>query len=320
VICILPVISFAQYPIVEEFDSFGGAGEWTVDNGGGVQNYGGAENYGTFNIGTTPYLNNTTHTIESIVYDFSDCSSDITISFPMSGYVETGQDVMNFEYYDGGAWVTDLTVTGIVNGTYTNTAVPNTTTQFRFQLITDAPNPVYFKTNYSAYSLTLGGQFTVPVDLSTQYIGGAPKTIQTYYYDIPRFTIDCATPLPIELIDFNVMEHKGTAVLNWITASEINNDYFNIYWSEDGINWLDVHRENGAGNSTQILNYYAMHKNLKEYNYYKLKQTDFNGHFEYSKVIVLHIPNIDDYEYEYFNVIGQPVPESYQGFKLKQLK
>ena len=84
-------VSMAQYPIVEEFDSFGGAGQWTIDNGGGVQNYGGAENYGTFNIGTTPYNNSTTHTMGSPIFDFSDCSSDITISFPIAGIVENGQ-------------------------------------------------------------------------------------------------------------------------------------------------------------------------------------------------------------------------------------
>jgi len=225
-LALVTTICSAQYPIVEEFDSFNGAGEWTVDNGGGVQNYGGAENYGTFNLGTTPYLNSTTHTIMSPTYDFTDCATDITISFPMAGYVETGADVMNFEYYDGGTWNTDLTVTGVVNGTHTNIAIPNTTTQFRFQLITDAANLVYFKTNLTQYSTTMGGTYTVPVDLSTQYIGGAPKAIQTYYYDITRFTIDCPSVLPIELIvfDCSIYDDGDDIELYWATASQINND------------------------------------------------------------------------------------------------
>ena len=77
----------AQFSLVEEFDSFGGVGEWTIDNGGGVQNYGGAENYLSFNLGSTPYLNSSTITATSPVYDLTTISGNATISFPISGII-----------------------------------------------------------------------------------------------------------------------------------------------------------------------------------------------------------------------------------------
>lgn len=306
----------AQYPIVEEFDSFGGAGEWTVDNGGGVQNYGGAENYGTFNIGTTPYLNSTTHTILSPTYDFSDCSSDIEISFPMAGIVENGGDVMNFEYYDGG-WVTDLTVTGFVNGTYTNAAIPNTTTQFRFQLITDAAYPVFFRSNLNSYQLTSNATYNVPVDLSTQYVGGAPKSIQTYYYDITRFTINCAAVLPIELISFDCEWEGSNIKLSWMSASEINNSHYIIEHSTDGFTWSVVNTISGAGNSVNLLGYSTLHHNpVIGYNYYKLTQVDYDGNQESFNLVSCEKHTNDRLvkKVEYYNSLGQEVGKHTLGF------
>lgn len=320
ILLMLPLFCVAQYPIVEEFDSFGGAGEWTVDNGGGVQNYGGAENYATFNIGVTPYLNNTTHTILSQTYDFSDCSSDITISFPMSGLVETGNDVMNFEYYDGGAWVTDLTVTGLVTGTYTNTAIPNTTTQFRFQLITNGPDQVYFRTNLTQYSYTFGGVYTVPVDLSTQFIGGAPKTIQTYYYDITRFTIDCATVLPIELLIFDCEVNDGKTELYWSTASQINNDFFSVEHSTDGYNWKIINIIDGAGNSSQIQEYLIHHTDVPNgTNYYRLTQFDYDGNSQTFNVVSCTSGGKEkEINFtKYYNNIGQEISKPLYGYYLE---
>lgn len=302
----------AQYPIIEEFDSFGGAGQWTVDNGGGVQNYGGAENYGTFNLGTTPYLNNTTHTIQSPIYDLTDCATDITISFPMTGIVENGIDVMNFEYFDGGIWNTDLTVTGAVNGTYTNTAIPNTATRFRFQLITNGPNLVYYKTNYSSYSTILGGQFVVPVDLSTQFIGGAPKQILVYYYDIVRFTIDCPSVLPIELVSFDCEWNGGNIDLHWVSASEINNSHYLVEHSTDGYTWRTLYKVDGAGNSTQIIEYNTTHYSPPYGdNYYRLTQVDYDGNTETFNTVYCRKYNDKRLieEVKYYNTIGQEVDE-----------
>jgi len=313
ILLLVPSLCFAQYPITEEFDSFGGAGEWTADNGGGVQNYGGAENYGTFNIGNTPYLNNTTHTMMSPTYDFSDCGGDITISFPIIGYIDAN-DIINFEYFDGVSWITAVTYTSLQNITYTNTTIPNTTTQFRFQLITDGANLVYFKSNLNLYSTTFGGQFTVPVDLSTQYIGGAPKQVLTHYYDIARFTIDCALPLPVELINFNVVNRDGVNHISWVTASEINNDYYIVENSVDGFVWNTVDIVSGAGNSSNSITYNIDHEMYdKAINYYRLTQVDFNGRRESFNIIVIdNTVELRSIRAKY-DCMGNPIKHGHKG-------
>src|ERR1041385_9231891 len=73
--------------------------------------------------------------------------------------------------------------------------------------------------------------------------------------------------------------------LVWTTASEINNDYFSVERSEDAISYQVVGTVKGAGNSTQEL-YYSLKDQspVRGINYYRLKQTDFDGHFKYSEV------------------------------------
>ncbi len=96
-------------------------------------------------------------------------------------------------------------------------------------------------------------------------------------------------PLPIELVNFeaNLVDNR-TARLSWITKSEINNDYFTLYWSADAENWVEIGKKQGAGNSSVTLIYEFLHYGLvAETNYYRLKQTDFDGSISYSSIEVL---------------------------------
>lgn len=98
--------------------------------------------------------------------------------------------------------------------------------------------------------------------------------------------------LPIEL---NVFEAKaGIDVVNlyWETATEVNNDYFTIERSVTGEEWLALKNIEGAGNSsnTKRYNYYD-EKPLSGVSYYRLKQTDYDGHSSYSqtKAVRMHL-------------------------------
>lgn len=72
----------------------------------------------------------------------------------------------------------------------------------------------------------------------------------------------------------------------WQTASELNNDFFTLEQSLDAINWEVIKTINGAGNSNCILNYsYEIPPPYDNTAYYRLKQTDYDGSFEYSNVI-----------------------------------
>lgn len=96
----------------------------------------------------------------------------------------------------------------------------------------------------------------------------------------------CAA-LPIELISFTAICEKQKINLNWSTATETNNNYFTIESSEDAVNWKVSGIVNGAGNSTSLLNYSFVDTALttKAITYYRLKQTDFNGKYEYWNII-----------------------------------
>ena len=69
------------------------------------------------------------------------------------------------------------------------------------------------------------------------------------------------TPLPITLNYFNVRKQLSNAIIEWQTASEINNDYFTIEKSIDAKSWSVLSRIDGAGNSTQIIDYSTIDKN-----------------------------------------------------------
>ena len=94
----------------------------------------------------------------------------------------------------------------------------------------------------------------------------------------------CVFILPVELLSFSGKNEGVQNSLNWKTATEINNDYFEVERSEDGKNWTAIGKINGAGNSSGIRNYDFIDYELPAATtvlYYRLKQTDYNGKYEY---------------------------------------
>lgn len=96
------------------------------------------------------------------------------------------------------------------------------------------------------------------------------------------------TPLPVELTSFTGVAFDDHNQLEWVTASEMNNDYFDVQRSDDGISFHEIGQVDGAGNSTQTLRYsFGDYAPLEGTNYYRLKQVDFNGAVSYSGIITL---------------------------------
>jgi hypothetical protein len=105
------------------------------------------------------------------------------------------------------------------------------------------------------------------------------------------------TVLPVTLLSFNAkaVEKEGEygVVLNWRTSSEINNDYFTIERSKDGVEFEELFNIPGAGNSNNINNYISVDENpYNGVSYYRLKQTDYNGKVEYFDMVAVDISNI----------------------------
>jgi len=102
----------------------------------------------------------------------------------------------------------------------------------------------------------------------------------------------CPVPLPIQLISFEGSCNENKVYLKWVTASEINNDYFTLERSTDVINWTIIGTVNGAGNSNQNINYsYVDNEPYNGVSYYRLKQTDFNVQYKYSNIISVNCIN-----------------------------
>lgn len=100
--------------------------------------------------------------------------------------------------------------------------------------------------------------------------------------------------LPISLISFDATPKGNNVQITWTTASEINNDFFSLYRSDDGINFYEIGEINGAGNSNNIKNYKFIDESKYDNTvYYKLKQTDFDGKFTYSSIISVNEYNQD---------------------------
>ena len=91
--------------------------------------------------------------------------------------------------------------------------------------------------------------------------------------------------LPVEMTYFEVSQSSTGLVLKWQTASEFNNDYFEVQRSEDGRNFYAIGRVTGHGTTDVVQNYQFGDIPVASTTYYRLKQVDYNGDFEYSKII-----------------------------------
>ncbi|MCC7232020.1 MAG: T9SS type A sorting domain-containing protein [Bacteroidia bacterium] len=101
----------------------------------------------------------------------------------------------------------------------------------------------------------------------------------------PWIAVTASTPLPIELIYFRAKLNGDIVDLSWATAAEINNNFFTVERSSDGRNFEPILTQQGAGNSSTNLYYTDSDPNpIQGYNYYRLKQTDFDGQYSYSEI------------------------------------
>ncbi len=117
-------------------------------------------------------------------------------------------------------------------------------------------------------------------------------------------SLDC-TVLPVELVDFkaNYIPEIEAVDIYWNTLSEINNDYFTLEKSYDGVQFQEVTKIDGAGTTLKENMYFVNDKeNQIGVIYYRVKQTDYNGDTKYSRIVSTTIaPELLDEVYVYPN-------------------
>lgn len=145
--------------------------------------------------------------------------------------------------------------------------------------ITDSTSPFTFNSSFVGnYTIT----YTVPCN--------QPTTNFTFTYDGPG-NGDCTVltsnisllPLSVNFVNFEISDLGKMTKLSFGTESETNNDYFSIERSSNGQNFETIDEVKGAGNSNEYISYDFYDRNpLNGLSFYRIKQVDFDGKFEYS--------------------------------------
>lgn len=105
------------------------------------------------------------------------------------------------------------------------------------------------------------------------------------HVDVCYSLINPQPALPIKISDFSLESEKDGVAIRWTTASESNNDYFTIERMMPERSFEAIGTVSGAGNSSVLRNYdFIDHDPFPGINYYRLKQTDFDGGSTYTDV------------------------------------
>ncbi len=134
------------------------------------------------------------------------------------------------------------------------------------------------------WDFSRSGEVTTVRATSSISIGASPIFIQPSTQVI----------LPVELVAFRGYRDNADVVLEWVTESEENNDRFVVEHSADARDFEAIGELPGAGTTSETQYYTLKHtRALRGNNYYRLKQIDIDGSFEYSEVIVVDIQSKD---------------------------
>jgi Secretion system C-terminal sorting domain len=152
-------------------------------------------------------------------------------------------------------------------------------------------------TGASNHNLENSGTWTVSVrkhcingSITGSYSTSLPSEDCTNISDC--FEDDCcsSTPVPVSWLNVDVVSlNHNTNLLTWSTAQEIENSHFTIERSVGNLEYKEIGTELGQGTVSRVTDY-EFYDNIinTEAVYYRVKQTDFNGDFDYSKSVVIN--------------------------------
>ncbi len=148
-----------------------------------------------------------------------------------------------------------------------------------------------------------------PVDLDIAFNAGSNPTLYTvitptvmpfgpggdYYFEFEvnsfselALVFTNSISLPVTWLSVTAEMRKDNAIIKWSTASEINTGSFTLEYSDDGLKFVSLHNTPAAGNSTSVKHYEWIHATPKQgINYYRIRQTDRDEKFSYSKTVAL---------------------------------
>lgn len=120
-----------------------------------------------------------------------------------------------------------------------------------------------------------------------------------------------ASTFPVEWLKFEATPlNQQDVQLDWATATEINNSHFAIERSVDGTLFETVGRVRGAGNTNEVQEYTYIDEQVNSSQlYYRLKQVDLNGAFEYSETVQLDFSKYPELKGVDFEIYPSPTSD-----------
>ena len=221
-------------------------------------------------------------------------SGDVRTTTVSSGYAGASGS--------GNVFLTNTTKDFIISGFDFNTGCTvNLNVGFGVFKSTTAENGSSFSVGYSTTGA--GGPWTnvsvtLPTTSATWYartisIPPTANAIRFASATATQFRIDdviissteSGCLLPVELTKFDAKRNQNKVYLNWATATELNNDHFEIQHSADGSDYITIGQLKGNGTTSVGASYNFEHLNPSVgINYYRLKQVDVDGKYEYSPI------------------------------------
>ena len=189
---------------------------------------------------------------------------------------------------------------GPVAGEYEETAVmennqptyqgPDGSAAYTIRLVNTVPNPI----NINRWEVQVTGTGArVYFDAGQQGQFPLSATDNTWTAEQNSYNpVPSGAVLPVEFASFTGKADKSSIVLNWQTLTEHNNAGFEVQRSTDGREWEALDFVNGNDTAYELSDYsFADEKPFSGVNQYRLKQTDFDGGFEFSAVVTVRFSN-----------------------------
>jgi hypothetical protein len=116
------------------------------------------------------------------------------------------------------------------------------------------------------------------------------EAVGNIFFDLSNTNFIIEETIPVELVSFSAQRTEAGVELNWKTATETNNSGFTIERSRDDQNFEQIGFLSGKGTTTEFSNYNFIDTDIESGKYYyRLKQTDFDGSFDYLNVILVDV-------------------------------
>ncbi|MDP4212563.1 MAG: discoidin domain-containing protein [Bacteroidota bacterium] len=177
----------------------------------------------------------------------------------------------------------------VTGGAAVSSAIPNSSNANYFRIVKAGTTYSAFYGNSSAGPWTQMGTIQdLGFGTQTIYIGMAVSSLNSTTLSTATFDnlLENSTNLPVQLLNFTAVNVQNQYIsLTWQTATEENNDHFDVERSTDGITFTKIATVKAVGNSSTLQSYSAADNDpAPGMDFYRLKQVDSDGHFVYSSV------------------------------------